>query len=376
MNKLLLIPVFLLLCLSVRGQELYYETLTDATYLHLLIPFNDMMLRADKDTVRYQFSINVSGAGEKNYYENVREITLSREQIVANAAYVADDISLNLPRGQYQVKTMLSNTLLGSSQDKDFHVVVPDKKERVADCFLIATNDGIRFTPADLTSLTAKLKSCRLKVFFSEKPDSVALWYNQNGQQRLPLAYQEVMDVDLLPLTQRGALTDLLLYVYKGDTLYRVKPILEGTDNSVSRKYSLEEQLEQIRYVASQNEWKILSKTDKDKLGDVIEQFWSKHDPTPGTARNETRIKFYDRVTEADEQFTIHKKMVGWRSDRGRIYIQYGAPDEVVSDVYPIGLYPYIEWYYYKQNKVFKFIDKTGYGNYQLIPDEVGDYEN
>jgi len=34
-----------------------------------------MMLRADKDTVRYQFSINVSGAGEKNYYENVREIT-------------------------------------------------------------------------------------------------------------------------------------------------------------------------------------------------------------------------------------------------------------------------------------------------------------
>jgi hypothetical protein len=64
--------------------------------------------------------------------------------------------------------------------------------------------------------------------------------------------------------------------------------------------------------------------------------------------------------------FTIHKKLKGWASDRGRIYIKFGEPDEITTDVHPIGRYPNITWTYYKQNKEFYFADVKGYGQYIL----------
>ena len=50
----------------------------------------------------------------------------------------------------------------------------------------------------------------------------------------------------------------------------------------------------------------------------------------------------------------------------GRIYIIYGEPDQILSDVFPVGRLPSITWYYYSLNKVFVFYDFRGYGNYEL----------
>jgi len=56
----------------------------------------------------------------------------------------------------------------------------------------------------------------------------------------------------------------------------------------------------------------------------------------------------------------------GWKSDRGRIYIKYGEPDEVYNEVHPLDLKPYIVWVYYRPNLVFVFMDMGGYGQYEL----------
>jgi GWxTD domain-containing protein len=58
-----------------------------------------------------------------------------------------------------------------------------------------------------------------------------------------------------------------------------------------------------------------------------IENFWLRRDPTPGTAENEFKEEHYRRIAYANEHFA--GRVAGWRTDRGRIYIVYGPPDEI-----------------------------------------------
>ena len=96
-------------------------------------------------------------------------------------------------------------------------------------------------------------------------------------------------------------------------------------------------------------------------------EFWRKRDPTPGTKENEAKQEFYRRIYIANLYFTILYQ-VGWKSDRGRVYIVYGEPDQVED--YPIALNsrPYQEWYYYhgSQYRKFIFVDENDDGDYRL----------
>ncbi|MEE8200595.1 MAG: GWxTD domain-containing protein [Candidatus Acidoferrales bacterium] len=60
-----------------------------------------------------------------------------------------------------------------------------------------------------------------------------------------------------------------------------------------------------------------------------IEQFWLRRDPTPDTIENEYREEHYRRIAYANERFACGKR--GWRTDRGRVYIAWGPPDEIES---------------------------------------------
>ena len=56
-------------------------------------------------------------------------------------------------------------------------------------------------------------------------------------------------------------------------------------------------------------------------------------DPTPGTFENEAKNEFYRRVAVANHNFSFLFGN-GWRTDRGRIYIMYGQPDQI--DDFPV----------------------------------------
>ncbi len=66
-----------------------------------------------------------------------------------------------------------------------------------------------------------------------------------------------------------------------------------------------------------------------------IEAAWHRADPSPETAENEARLEFLRRVAYANQQYTIFGP--GMFSDRGRVYIRYGEPDEVKVERMPVG---------------------------------------
>jgi GWxTD domain-containing protein len=87
---------------------------------------------------------------------------------------------------------------------------------------------------------------------------------------------------------------------------------------------------EDVSYIITGPEratWKNL-KTDEERES-FIESFWLRRDPTPDTIDNEFRDTHYERIAYTNEHFA--SGIPGWKTDRGRIYIMYGKPDEIES---------------------------------------------
>lgn len=61
---------------------------------------------------------------------------------------------------------------------------------------------------------------------------------------------------------------------------------------------------------------------------EYIDNFWKQHDPTPNTDENEFMQIYYSRLDYANSHF---KEMLlpGSKTERGRLYILYGPPDEI-----------------------------------------------
>ncbi|MCE5306489.1 MAG: GWxTD domain-containing protein [Acidobacteriales bacterium] len=87
---------------------------------------------------------------------------------------------------------------------------------------------------------------------------------------------------------------------------------------------------EDVVYIITAEERKAFDRlrTDEEREKFIV-QFWLRRDPTPGTAVNEFKEEHYRRIAYANERF--EGDVPGWRTSRGRIYIQDGPPDEVES---------------------------------------------
>ncbi len=128
----------------------------------------------------------------------------------------------------------------------------------------------------------------------------------------------------------------------------------------------LDDAIAVLRYIAQPEEWDKIEKAEtfqeKKKLFDA---FWKNLDPTPDTEFNELQAEFYERVAYANEHFSLTGDD-GWRTDRGRIYIIYGPPDDVEHQT-DQQFQEYEIWRYTNLNKEFVFWDRNGSGDYELV---------
>ena len=87
---------------------------------------------------------------------------------------------------------------------------------------------------------------------------------------------------------------------------------------------------EDVAFIITDKEREIFKKlmTDDEREA-FIEDFWRKRDPDPDTEENEYKEQYYERIAYANEHFA--SGIPGWKTDRGRIYIKYGPPDEKES---------------------------------------------
>jgi len=83
-----------------------------------------------------------------------------------------------------------------------------------------------------------------------------------------------------------------------------------------------------VRYLLTKSEDETYREltSDPDRAA-FIQRFWASRDPVGSTPENEYRALFYARVAEANRLFTDSTKP-GWKTDRGKIYVLLGPPDD------------------------------------------------
>jgi GWxTD domain-containing protein len=143
---------------------------------------------------------------------------------------------------------------------------------------------------------------------------------------------------------------------------------------------------EDVIYIITPEEKQAFMQLSNDEERDsFIESFWQRRDPTPDTPENEYKEEHYQRIAYSNEHFAAG--VPGWKTDRGRIYITYGKPDEI--DSHPSGgqyerpidegggqtsTYPFEDWRYrYLENigqeVIIEFVDTCMCGEYHMTLD-------
>jgi len=107
-----------------------------------------------------------------------------------------------------------------------------------------------------------------------------------------------------------------------------------------------------------------------------IEEFWKRRDPTPDTPANEFKEEHYRRIAYANEHFAS-QSLAGWKTDRGRIYIVYGPPDELEHHSATPDVAAYQSWRYryiqdIGENVIVEFRDSNRDGSYAMTKDPAG----
>ncbi|MEI6089173.1 MAG: GWxTD domain-containing protein [bacterium] len=116
-------------------------------------------------------------------------------------------------------------------------------------------------------------------------------------------------------------------------------------------------------YIMTDAEFAELKSAKPKDKENFIYQYWKKFDPTPKTYYNEAMNTYFKRADEAKDKFLTILHNDGAKTSRGQIYILYGNPDSIVTELKektPMEL-----WQYKNLKKQFVFEIITP-GEYKL----------
>jgi GWxTD domain-containing protein len=163
-------------------------------------------------------------------------------------------------------------------------------------------------------------------------------------------------------------------YVYRAADFVHSQATTPGAEDELRLLYltktedELDAEFEKIAYIASASEKDVYERLDLHGKREFFTNFWQLKSSLEGKDKLSFRREFFDRVDHADTVYSMSGKD-GWQTDRGRIVIKYGLPDDVEKFYGGSVTKPYEVWTYHglEGGVIFVFLDVTGYGNYKLV---------
>ncbi len=117
-----------------------------------------------------------------------------------------------------------------------------------------------------------------------------------------------------------------------------------------------------FRLILNSTETDIFDNLDEDARIRFYAAYWQ--------GAPEQRLQFEERCEESGRYSNVQKE--SWRTDRGRVYVIFGPPDDIESELFHGGNVPYEIWYYYGgANESFVFADRSETGEYEQIYSSV-----
>ncbi len=132
----------------------------------------------------------------------------------------------------------------------------------------------------------------------------------------------------------------------------------------------LQDIFKKSEYLATMQEaknWEKLS--DIETKREFLFEFWKERRNVFTDGKIVSMDSYFKRVELADKQFSSISRPDGWKTDRGRVFIVYGKPDEVKKYHNRLETKPYEVWIYnnLEGGVLFLFSDLYGFSEFKLI---------
>ncbi len=352
----------------------------------------------------YDISINVYGKNDilEESFSQTRQVrVLSDERAKSRFDYRTNQVSFDLDEGKYEVKLVLSDPNSASVLERDFKVKLKrqhEKTPRLSDIQLVqaanpTSDDTSKFDKGGYTLIPSVSHrygandALKLLFYFEvyqgrSDEDSIAIETKLRHETK-GMLYRDTLtskitngvlrqfrEISMDNLRPGEFRLDVTLKGRRDKTLDSQAKYFELIWSEQSLlMYDYESIVSQLSLISLPGEIQTLKsqETYDDRLK-AFNDFWDSRDPTPGTRENENKNEFYHRIHVANQMFA-YLRTPGWKTDRGRVYIVYGEPDQVEDYPFELNQYPHQEWHYYRDARYrkFVFIDETGDGDFRLI---------
>ena len=131
---------------------------------------------------------------------------------------------------------------------------------------------------------------------------------------------------------------------------------------------------EEVVYIITPVEREVFLKLRTDRERDLfVDAFWKHRDPNSGTSENAFKTEHYRRLAYANQYLGRDAPFPGWRTDRGRMYVLLGEPQEIQRFIARPGLCDCEVWFYQEKTDqtlpagfYLVFFREHGGGTYRL----------
>jgi GWxTD domain-containing protein len=162
---------------------------------------------------------------------------------------------------------------------------------------------------------------------------------------------------------------------------YELKVVKSGTGDTITHNFEIvwedmpvilqrpEYAVESMYYILTDEEYEEMKDVDEDDYSKEILKYWKKEDPTPSTPFNEAMAEYFKRVDYAMFNMRTLSQKNGIKTDRGKVYILYGAPSKIDRTLNDNKTYEIWEYAHLDKKFIFETISQ---GVFKLIKIEEG----
>ena len=395
--------------LSYVGKIAYFATPSPDTTMLLAsvsIPNRMLSFLRDGDTYRAPYEVRLrlmqgtaevksSDAMEIVRVATFKEVNRTDESVIYQNYF-------RVKPGDYTISFMVRDVSSNRSATQEGAITIPRITQGQLSTPVLVYEAGHRLT---LDSVPKLLASPRSSAVFGQD-STVSVYLEAYGpQSRLPIPYivqnekGAVSWRDTAVLERAGGLLSGAINIpisrvgigitnvtfMRDDARDTVRiPVFVSFGNDIPL-LSYEELINQLRYYASPERLKSLRETPVDQRGEAWASFLRSSDPSPSTPEHEGLETYFARLQQAAIRFRDDgTSRAGWLSDRARVYVALGEPDQLYeqnvngpitrNSISQRGSLQYWEYGQYAVRLIF--YDDTGSGRWRLTPISDTEFQN
>jgi GWxTD domain-containing protein len=395
--------------LSFVGKIAYFATPSiDATLIlaSVSIPNRSLSFVREGDSYRAPYEVHLILSQSGNQVAAVNSMEIVRvptfKEINRTDESVIFQHYFKVSPGNYTISFQVRDAGSARSTSQEGQITVPALKNGLLSTPVIVYEASQRIM---LDSLPRILASPRSSAVFGQDSTVTVYLEGYGMQSRLPVGFVvqndrgAVLWRDTVLLQRQGNLLSGSLKVpisrvgigianitfTRGDATDTVRaPVFVSFGNDIPL-LSFDEMLAELRYYAAPDRIRALRDAPPERRGTVWADFLRSTDPVPGTPEHEGLQAYFTRILQANIRFREESSgRSGWLSDRGKVYVSLGEPDQIYEQNTNVPLSSTsvtqrsrVQFWEYAQYRLrFLFYDESGTGRWRLTPASEADFQS